>query len=567
MRRGLLLLSSLLVAPACSDSSTDFWRPGNQLLPMVTLDGNSTAGSSSLAFVEQTTSTAFLLDVADPALRPKLVSVGKRPVTAVRHTGSNRLIVLSAGDNGSSSKQATAPQMLIVDPLTPDTVDEHPLPSAFDGLAQSSDGKFAILYHAPSSKYLTGSTLFNPNEMMVADFSANVAGVPVLTPKSIRSLGNVPSDIRFSPVYSKRGQHRLAVVLSQNYLTLFDLLNLSQSEISLPLCLAGSSCNYQVDDVVFDPSNFKLYVRASGAKDIFQISLSESDVQDANLKYDLVASLSMLAVGASATDMVLYGTEKDARLAVVAPTVKSLLIINPNTSNSVSLSMAIPANKIVPFISPSKDLDSKPKSQALLLDLEKGSTSVLFADFGSAEAATGTPPKQLSISGTPTSVVSVSSYDPLANAAAPNVAILLFGRSSGGSVLTVVNMDTQSFFDFSSTSALTSSYLEVRSANATGRLWSLVSPDDGASSPNSGIYYRDLPSSVGATTPTVWLDQTIVSITPLSDAQGVRYLVLGHNDPTGYGNLTLLDARSPDRSTARTAYGFLFTDYLGRNQP
>jgi hypothetical protein len=47
----------------------------------------------------------------------------------------------------------------------------------------------------------------------------------------------------------------------------------------------------------------------------------------------------------------------------------------------------------------------------------------------------------------------------------------------------------------------------------------------------------------------------------------VRTLVLGHNDPTGCGNLTLLDARTPDRATARTAYGFLFTDYLGRNQP
>jgi hypothetical protein len=570
MRRGLLVLSSLLAAaPACSDDSTQFWLPKNDLLPMVALHGDGASPNGSLAFVEKTTATAFLLDPADPSLRPRLVPVGKQPVAAARHTGSNRLLVWTAGDPGSSAKATIPPQLIIVDPAAAASAPPHTdnLANSFDGLAQSDDGRFAVLYHTPATKSATNGALFSPNEMVVADFSANVAGPPVLTPKSIRSLGNVPSSIRFSPTYSGRGEHRLAAVLSQNYLTIFDLLNVSQSEISLPLCLAGSSCNYDINDVVFDPSNFKLYVRAERAKDIFQVSLSEAEVPDANAKYDLVASLSMLAVGASATDMVLYGTGKDARLAVVAPSAKSLMIINPSTSNAVSVAMAIPANKIVPFTLPSLGLASKARSQALLLDLEKGSTSVLFADFGSAESATGTPPKQLAISGSASSVVPVSSYDPGASVAAPNVAVLIFGRASSGSVLSVVNLDTQSFFDFSAGSALTSSYLEVRAAAATGRLWSLISPNDGVSSANSGIYYRDLPTSVGTPPPTIWLDQTITTITPLFDKDGVRTLVLGHSDPTGYGNLTLLDARNPDRATARTAYGFLFTDYLGRNQP
>lgn len=575
MRRELLVLSSLLAATAaCSDGSTEFWLSRNDLLPMVALHGDEAAPNGSLAFVEKTTATAFLLDPAEPTLRPKLVPVGKRPVAAARHAGSNRLLVWTAGDQGSRAKEPIHAQLIIVDPAAPESTppDAHDLTSAFDGLAQSNDGRFAVLYHTPATQSATPSTindaLFSPNEMVVADFSTNVAGSPVLTTKSIRSLGNPPSSIRFSPTYSGRGEHRLAAVLSQNYLTIFDLLNLSQSEISLPLCLAGSSCNYEINDVVFDPSNFKVYVRAESAKDIFQISLSESEVPDAKSKYGLVASLSMLAVGASATDMVLYGTGKDARLAVVAPSAKTLLIINPNTSNAVSVVMAIPADKIIPFMSvPSPGLDSKPRSQAMLLDLEKGSTSVLFADFGSAESATGAPPKQLSISGSVSSVVSVSSFNPVAGVATPNVAILMFGRSSGGSVLSVVNLDTQSFFDFSSGAAVTSSYLELQTASATGRLWSLISPADGVSSPNSGIYYRDLPASADTPPPTIWLDQTITKITPLLDKDGVRTLVLGHNDPTGYGNLTLLDAREPARATARTAYGFLFTDYLGRNQP
>jgi hypothetical protein len=487
----------------------------------------------------------------------------------VRHTGSNRLLVLSAGENGSSSKTATPPQFLIVNPSTAEVSSHDDLATVFDGLAQSADGKFAVLYHDPDSKVATGSGLFNPNEMVVVDFSANVAGTPTVMPKSIRSLGNVPTSIRFSPVYSRRSEHRLAVVFSQSYLTLFDLLNLSQPEISLPLCLTGSSCNYKVEDVVFDPSSFKLYVRVAGARDIYQVSLTESETPDTTLKYTLSASLSMLAVdpSASATDMVLYGADKDARLAVLAPGSKRLVIIDPSTSNSTSVSLAIPASKLVPFLTPSIAAGTKPKNQALLLDVQGSSNSALFADFGSTDAAAGTSVKQYSISGGVSQVVPVSAYSD-ATPGAPNVAILLFNNRSSGSdtVMSVVNLDTRSFFDFSSTMALTSSYLEVHQATATGRLWSLISPDDGTSSPDSGIYYRDVPSS-GSSAPTVWLDQTIKSITPLSDAGGVRYLVLGHVDPTGYGNLTLLDARTPERATARTAYGFLFTDYLGRNQP
>jgi hypothetical protein len=553
-RRFLMVAAALASLPACSDSSTEFWRPRNDLLPMVALD-------SSLVFVEKNSATAFLLDPADASLVPKLMPVGKKPTYAIKHKGSDRLLVLSAGQRGSASQASVSPQLTIVDPQAETQLDPFPLATSFDILAQSDDGNFAILYHGPNGS--SGDSLFDPNEMMVADFSANLAGAPTLGAKSIRSMGGVPARIVFSPVYAKNGIHRLAVVQSQNYLTVFDLLNPAQSEISLPLCLASASCNYSVEDVVFDPSNFKLYVRAAGAKDIFQVSLAES----ADGTNDLGASLSMLGVGGQSTDMVLYGTGKDARLAALSPENRRLVIINPDTSNSASVTLAIPASSIVPFTTPSQSSTSnKPRNQAMLVDRKQGSGSVLFVDFGSTEAATAGAPGQYAISGSASEVFRISSYDPLAATAAPNVAILRFGKSSG-SVLSVVALDSRSFFDFSSGSSLDSSYLEIRPATASGRLWNVASPDDGVPGPSSGIYYRDLPAGAEAPPPTVWLDQTITGITPMADRDGLRYLILGHNDPTGFGNLTILDARNPDRATARTAYGFLFTKYLERGQP
>jgi hypothetical protein len=39
--------------------------------------------------------TAFLLDPADTSLKPRMVPVGKAPATAVKHNGSNQMLVLS----------------------------------------------------------------------------------------------------------------------------------------------------------------------------------------------------------------------------------------------------------------------------------------------------------------------------------------------------------------------------------------------------------------------------------------------------------------------------------------
>lgn len=557
MRRAFLTLSAVLAAlPACSDSSTDFWLPSNDLMPMVAM-------RSSVAFVEKNTGTAFLLDPSDPSLTPTLVPVGKSPVTAVRHAGlgEDRLLVLSAGDRGSAAQAPVSPQLFIVDPHnTAGPPWRADLASRFDGVVQSADGQYVVLYHTSSAGNSGDDTLFNPNDLLVADFSAGVTGAPTMLGKSIRSLGGTPASIRFSPLF---GQHRLAVVLSQSYVTVFDLRNPAQSEISLPLC-ATSSCNVQVEDVVFDGSSFEsnasfnIYIRASGAKDIFQVSLT----QDTN-SIGLTASMSMLGVGASAADMVLYGSGANARLAVVAPTGPSLVIIDPSTANAVTVTLPIPANKIVPFVNPN---GGQPRYQGMLVNL-KGSTSVLFADFGSAQSSSGSAVNQLAVSGSVSDVVMVSQYGDDAPGAA-NVAILTFANNSGGPVRSVVKLDSQSFFDFSTGSALVSPTLEIRGVDHSARLWSVASPPSGAPSRNSGIYYRDLPTAADTIPDTIWLDQTIESITPLEQASGdTRYLVLEHQDLVDGGNLTFLDADRPSRATARTAYGFLFANYLGRTRP
>jgi hypothetical protein len=576
MKWGCLALPlSLALLPACSDSSTEFWLSPNNLFPIVALDNR-------VAYVEKTSATAFVLDPADPSLRPKLAPVGVRPITAVKHVGSNRLLVVSAGKHGSASVAPVPAEITVIDPAA---LDAQPPPSdrasialsgRFDGLAQSPDGQFAVLYHTSSTQGADDVGLFNPNELVVLDFSANLAGMPIATVKPIRSMGGVPSTsnpsvspIQFSPIYGfAAGPRRLAVVLSQNYVTIFDLdLNhLDRSEISVPLCPATGTCNYAAEQIVFDPANLSLYVRAAGAKDIFQISLT--DLGTAGVSpggNDFRASISMLAVGASATDMALYGAGVDTRLAVVAADAKRLVILDPKTGHSAAVAVPIVASHIVPFTAPSQDpANPLPSNRALLVDLQRNGTSVLFVDLDKVEEAGDSSFDQRSIPGT------VGLVRPLLN---QGVVILMFARSSSNAVLSVVTLaEKPSFFDFNSASVLSSPFLEVRNPGQLGestRLWSVDSPEGGLPSPNSGIRFQELVPASGQRPVTVWLDQTISSITPLAlpSADGHRYLVLEHLGVDTYGDLTFVDADNPDRSTARTARGFLFTDYLGRPQP
>jgi hypothetical protein len=569
MKRAILAVSSLLAAlPACSDSSTEFWLPANNLLQMNSTNSPIMAMRNTLAFVETTSSTTFVLDPADPTLVPKLVPVGKRPVKATRHKGDgeDRLFVLTDGDRGSADKDPVSPQLFLVDPRealaadaqTPYVPWQTALPTRFDDIVQSADGRFALLLHNTSTGSSGDDTLFNPNDFMVVDFAAGVAGTPTVYERSIRSLGGAPTDIRFSPAF---GDHRLAVVLSSSYVTIFDLVRKEQSEISMPLCLA-SSCSYQVQDVVFDPwsfgvnGTFNIYIRAAGAKDIFQISLSES----ADRPGFLSPSPSMLGVGAAVSDMTIYTTTTGkVRLAVL--TASNLAIVDPSTSNSITVALPMSANRIIPFA------DASGKSQAMLVSLSGGSNSVVFVDLASAEDIGSSAPKQIPVSGT-VSEVTIVSRPTDSDPAAPNVAVLTFANKGAGPVRSVVKLDSQSFFDYSAGSQLVSPYLEVRSADHGARLWSVTTPSTGTASPSSGIYYRDMPTAVGSVPDTVWLDQSIQSMIALeAPSGGTRYLVLQHSDELGGGNLTLVDADNPSRATARTASGFLFANYLGRTQP
>jgi prepilin-type processing-associated H-X9-DG protein len=559
MRRRFLALSLLLLPfPACNDAIPNDATP-NDLLPTVALQDR-------VAFVEKNSHTAFLLDPTDKALVPRMVSVGKAPIAAVKRNGdaNNQLLVLSSGDRGSAKDAPVAAQLQAIDAVASVAPVTYTLASPFDGLAQSSDGGFVVLFHASSAQSSANSALFNPNELAIVNFNPQPAGSSLPNPyaKSIRSFGGVPNDVVFSPLFTFAGKSRtLAVVLAENYVTIVDLNNPDHSEITVPLSPDGTS-SFMPAQVLFDsddpsttanPKSY-IYIRADGSNDIFQIALADlGSAPPTSSSNDFRVSLSILAAGTGPADMALYGTGTAKRLAVAASASRTLVIIDPSTSSTTSVPTSIPVNRIVRFDTTKPTVPTATTDeQALLVDVSNGSSNVLFADLHTIETSGG---------------IALTSY-PLGSSAASvvplvdqGIAVLMLNQYGGSTALTVVDLANRTFSPIGAGGQVGATAIETR---APSRLWSIDAP--------YGLNYLNLVargSQARLATSEIWLDQVITSVIPFGwpSSDKPHYLAVGQADPNNVGNVTFLDADNPDRTTARTAYGFLLTNTLERGQP
>lgn len=532
------LLPLLLASPlGCHDDAATGDSSSRAVLPMVALD-------NSVAYVNSTSGSTFLLDPANLALGPRMAATGKSPIVAAKCNGTNQLLVLTNGDQGSSSTAAEPARLVLIDPASnaaPVTTD---LPGRFDQIAQSEDGVFAILYYGSASSGASGSMLFNPNDLAVATLD----GSKPLASRPIRSLGSVPSGVVFSPRATLFGQLRtLAAVLAPNYVTLLDLDNANRTEITVPLVADGTETVTPVQ-VLFDMVGTAIYVRADGSNDIFQISLAQATPADATSN-DFRVSLSLIGSGSAPSDMEMYGTGDTMRLAVTTPATQQLVILDPTTGNATSIPTATQVNQILLFQGTSPK-SSQVQDRAMLVGVGTGATALVFADLQDIETTQGLALESWSI---PAPVVNVT---PLPG----NLALLTYQYASGGATLSIVNLADRTIEPIGSSGSLQDVTVE---ATAQSRLWGT----DGA----NRLEYLDIVNHGQGPlfSAEVLLDQSIASISPLAtkSADGIRYVVLEMNDPMKLGYLTVLNADQPDRKGARSAYGFLISDYFERGQP
>lgn len=539
----------LALALAGCENEDEPFQKAWVLLPPVALE-------STAAYVERTNATVFLLDPADPALRPAAVRIGADPVLAVRRNGHDELLVLT---QGAPSQPGVVPEeaTLTVVPGARGQAGaprELTLPARFNTLAQSPDGRFVVAFFAPGTTQTPGAALFNPNEIAVLDLDAPPGTSAVA--RTVRSFGGVPLAVAFSPQLSlPDGMRSLAVVLSDNYVTLLDLDNPARSEITVPLTLTTDIRNRRPTQVLFETSSHEpaIYVRADGTEDIYVLRLTAA-AERAPGANDFTPSLSQLTAGVLPLDMALVGDPEDPRLLVLAAS-GDAWIFNARTSQQTRVSLAEPGvasqaapNRIFLFEGQSP-AEPKARPRALLLGENTGRRNVTFVDLDGIEEQRT---KNLDLRPMGAAVARTHFFP------AQGVALVEHAPGSGSTGFSVIDLVRRTVAPIVASIALGGIHVGPADPGGPARMW--IAPAAGMSGLDTHLSFLDLDSfSPGD----VRLDARIGGVMPFArDTDGKLRVLVDHGSATGH--VTIVDGDAPDRATARTARGFLLNDLLQR---
>jgi hypothetical protein len=535
---------ALLALVACAESD-----------PLTVAPVTAVPLGSTVAYVDGARSSAAIIDPAGASLQARRVAVGKRPVAAIARAGrapqDAELLVLSQGVVPQPGRKPEDPTLTIIPADAARPARRLPVASRFDHIAQSADGRFAVLHFVRESK-TDSSLLFNPNEVAVLDLDAPppmAAGS-----RSLRSFGSVPQAVVFSPPLPLRADGtqaarnlRLAVVLSDNTLTLVDLEN-DRSEITISLIRADETRTVKPVQVLFDTSDPTqdptIFVRSEGSNDIVALRLLPSPPPRADRANDFRPVLSLLGVSAAPTDMALFANagvagDTSPRLLVLSPSTSEASVIDPRTSRVTTFKLDAPAHQVLLFEAASP---AEPTRRPRALLLAAGGMQVGFLDLDRLEELRG---RNLELR---PMASRMSQFVPLIER---GVVVAHNGSGSGG--LSVIDLERRTV------APLVTEPLSALQpgAAATDDLWLVPAARDRLGLLRLGRLVAE----------EVRLDLRIEAVLPLAPtAGGKRYVAVDHGQ-LGGGGVTLLDADKPAREGARSLVGFLYADVLEKETP
>ncbi len=539
--RFAILVPLVALAGACGGDEGHHPTP-NPLPPV--------AVGSRLAYLDMATSQAFIVDPALVPLQARTEPVGQNPVSAVPRPGRDELLVLARGvpdEPGLTPEPAT---LSVVPTEAGKTGRRHALTNRFGSMAVSPDGRFVVLHHAPQGG--DPSLLVNPNEVAVLDLEGAAPGAAPAPSRALRSYGGVPEAVVFSPPLALGGPTprmvRLAVVLSKNYVTLLDLDH-DRTEITISLTRADEPQTVRPLQVLFEAgsasaagaSDPTLFIRSEGSNDIVALRLTPAPLPLADRGNDFRPVLSLLGSGAYPSDMALYQASEGSRLLLLSPDRGQAAVIDARTSRVVTFDLEARAERILLFEG-SSPAESARRPRALLLSADGG--QIGFLDLDRLEELKG---RNLELRPMSTSV---REFLPLADRGV----VLANHGTNGPSVagLSVIDLNRRTV------SPLGGDPLhQIKPAPAPAdEMWLL---------PYSATRVGRLALS-RLTASEVRLDLPAAGIFPLDpSAGGKRFVVVDHQFASGA--LTVLDAEKPERETARSLVGFLYTGLFDRSQP
>ncbi|MGD8861334.1 MAG: hypothetical protein PVI30_15100 [Myxococcales bacterium] len=483
-----------------------------------------------LLFVDEGHDRGFLLE-ADGGARAAEIPLPHDPRNTFQRLGVDEALALSFGRRATQEEE---PEPAALTAVQPDgTTRTYELGNPFDTVRQSPDGRYALLFKSGRTERL----LDNPNEIAIVDLEADPEDDDAVTLRTLRSFGDSPVNVFFSPPMPIVGEmRRLAVIVSMTNVTLLDLDHLDRRETTVRLSSPGST-PVQPAQVVFSEEEPVLYVRGDRSDDIFVFNLSErvDGVDDADEgedpRNDFRPFINQLGVGNGPTDMTIYETDDGPRLLVLAPSSQQVALVEAGTSQVTTIPLGANASRVLLFEGPAPG-DDQVRRRALLY--HHGNTVVTFLDLEDAEQRGTRNLEELALE---------QGISALIDMGDENQVLALHGTEG----VSLIDLAQRTVSPISANVVLQDAIFDAE----RGRLW--VGP---SGQPWVGLLDLDT-----GKTDEVLLDAPIRHLVPVFAAG--RMAAVHDSD---IGHVTWLDADDPRRETARAVEGFVLEDLLDQGE-
>lgn len=519
----------LAVAGLCAAFGTGCGERDPRLEQPIQFLDQRLALEDQLLLVDTGGHRALLVDVGDERLQgaPRAVPLPFGPQLAVKRNGAEEALILCSGQRSNAEHDAEPAELAVLAPdgeLRRYVLGANP----FTNLAQSDDGRFVLLWKSGQAMRL----LDNPNGIAIVDLSRDPEDAVTL--RSLRSFGDSPLDVQFSPPMQVLGEERrLALVLSSGNVTMLDLGHLDRAETTVQLSSAAGT-PVMPREAVFNPAAPEIYLRGASSSDVFVFNLEQrpdpGTDEDGLMHNDFRPFIDQLGVGGRPDAMALYDTGAGSRLLVLVGGTQAA-VVDPSTSQTSMVALPATANETLLFTGVSPR-DRRLAQRALLF--QGGSSAIAFLDLEDLEARGGRNLEQLTL---PQPVVKLIPMLEKQSA-------LIIHQQGGVSLL---DLEERTVSPITSNASLADAAFDA----ANGRLW--VGPPH-----QSFVAFLDLATG---DTPEIRLDANVQALVPMF---GVGRVVVLHDSTEGY--LTVLDTGRPSRDSARSLRGFLLAGVLSEDE-
>lgn len=337
----LMAAMTVVVSMAGCGGRADLWSQELKLLGPYKVGDNA-------VWVDTTRGLLFALDPGNGSPKVRSVKTKRNATYVLPSPTGKELLILSDGVDAVRKEQTPEkPGLSQVNFKDgPKVARFYPMTAPMNRLTVSADGRHAVAFNANT----TGSSgvFRNPNEIAVIDLSADPASGTNPRMRTLRSFGTNPVGVTLSPemtVPVTTGAKRtLAVVLADNQLNLLDLSHPERGEITVPLTTLGSSTLVQPKEVLFSTATGSIFVRASGAQDLYALQLVGKTAT--GKQNDFLPIINQPGSGKTTNDMVLVN-DGGKDLILTANASKDLSLIEASTSQASVITLGEPVDTIL----------------------------------------------------------------------------------------------------------------------------------------------------------------------------------------------------------------------------